>query len=85
MDVLGGVLSIAQLIIDCSLQKDWSGISGNPVKLMLGNVSIFFDIVFMTQHYILYKGGKGRDDGLAGERRGLLASDDEEAAAAAAV
>lgn len=45
MDVLGAVLSILQLVIDSSLQNDWSGLTGNPVKLGLGNVSIIFDIV----------------------------------------
>jgi cystinosin len=54
LDFVGGILSIAQLGIDSYLQSDWSGITGNPVKLALGNVSIFFDIMFMTQHYILY-------------------------------
>ena len=53
-DVTGGVLSIVQLIIDSSLQADWSGLTGNPVKLGLGNVSIFFDLIFITQHYFLY-------------------------------
>lgn len=80
LDVIGGVLSIAQLVIDSSLQSDWSGITGNPVKLGLGNISIMFDIVFMVQHYILYKGNKGEEDGMDWERRGLTASDDEEAA-----
>ena len=78
MDLSGGVLSIAQLIIDSSLQKDWSGLTGNPVKFGLGNVSIVFDILFMTQHYVLYRGARGdkvRDE----ERRGLLDSDDEQA------
>jgi cystinosin len=53
-DVTGGVLSILQLVIDSSLQADWSGLTGNPVKLGLGNVSIFFDLIFITQHYFLY-------------------------------
>ena len=53
-DIIGGVLSITQLVIDSSLQADWSGLAGNPVKLGLGNVSIFFDLIFITQHYILY-------------------------------
>ncbi|KAM3066612.1 hypothetical protein ACMFMG_002325 [Clarireedia jacksonii] len=56
LDVVGGVLSILQLVIDSYLQGDWSGITGNPVKLMLGNVSIFFDIIFIIQHYWLYRG-----------------------------
>lgn len=53
-DLTGGVLSILQLVIDSSLQADWSGIMGNSVKLGLGNVSIFFDLIFITQHYFLY-------------------------------
>ncbi|CAD6443820.1 fb7b4858-83a0-4856-bba9-e12b862abcc5 [Sclerotinia trifoliorum] len=60
LDFSGGVLSILQLGIDSYLQGDWSGIAGNPVKLMLGNVSIFFDVIFIVQHYILYR-GNGRD------------------------
>jgi len=60
------VLSILQLVIDSGLQADWSGITGNPVKLGLGNVSIFFDVIFMIQHYVLYRvvgdGGKPADE-----------------------
>lgn len=54
-DISGGVLSLLQLIIDASFQGDWSGITGNPLKLGLANVSIFFDLIFITQHYILYR------------------------------
>lgn len=53
-DITGGVLSVSQLVIDSSLQGDWSGLTGNPVKLGLGNISIFFDLIFITQHYVLY-------------------------------
>lgn len=76
LDMTGGFLSLAQLVIDSSLQNDWSGIAGNPVKLGLSNVSMAFDIVFMTQHYILYRGrGKMMEDG---EVRGLLANENYE-------
>lgn len=44
-----------QLVLDSSLQSDWSGITGNPVKLLLGNVTIFFDAIFCVQHYVLYR------------------------------
>jgi cystinosin len=54
-DIIGGVLSLLQLIIDASFQGDWSGITGNPLKFGLANVSIFFDLIFITQHYILYR------------------------------
>lgn len=65
LDFIGGILSISQLAIDSYLQRDWSGITGNPVKLALGNVSIFFDVIFITQHYVLYreKKGKGVEEG----------------------
>jgi cystinosin len=58
-DLAGGVLSLAQLVLDSSLQNDWSGITGNPVKLMLSNVTIFFDLIFIVQHYILYRESAG--------------------------
>lgn len=38
LDLAGGVLSTLQLGIDCSMQNDWSGLTGNPVKLFLGNI-----------------------------------------------
>ncbi|KAI9790458.1 MAG: hypothetical protein M1816_005122 [Peltula sp. TS41687] len=62
LDSAGGVLSIMQLALDSSLQGDWTGVTGNPVKFGLGNVSVFFDVVFILQHYVLYRrariGGK---------------------------
>ncbi|KAJ4374219.1 hypothetical protein N0V83_002960 [Neocucurbitaria cava] len=55
LDFAGGWLSLAQLVIDSSLQNDWSGVTGNPVKFGLGNITIVFDIVFILQHYVLYR------------------------------
>lgn len=54
-DIVGGVLSVAQLIIDSSFQGDWSGITGNPLKFGLGLVSIFFDVIFILQHYVFFR------------------------------
>lgn len=56
LDLAGGVLSLVQLVIDSSFQNDWSGITGNPVKLLLGNITIISDLIFIVQHYILYRG-----------------------------
>lgn len=53
-DLAGGILSILQLVIDSSFQDDWSGISGNPVKFGLGNITIMFDLILIVQHYCLY-------------------------------
>ena len=61
LDFSGGILSVTQLFIDSYLQEDWAGVTGNPVKLALGNISVFFDIIFMVQHYCLYRGSKGKD------------------------
>lgn len=37
------------------LLDDWSGLTGNPVKFFLSQISILFDSVFITQHYVLYR------------------------------
>lgn len=55
LDFAGGVLSIGQLILDSAFQEDWSGVTGNPLKFLLGNISILFDLLFIVQHYILYR------------------------------
>lgn len=68
LDFAGGVLSIAQLLIDSSMEGDWSGVTGNPVKFALGQVSMIYDLIFFTQHYVLYRDA----DDKAGEREALL-------------
>jgi len=75
-----------QLLIDSSLQADWSGLTGNPVKFGLANISLLFDIIFITQHYVLYgpvveKGERALDDASTNhdsenERDPLLAHSD---------
>ncbi|KAK3056486.1 hypothetical protein LTR53_020470, partial [Teratosphaeriaceae sp. CCFEE 6253] len=54
LDFSGGILSLLQLVIDSALQADWSGLTGNPVKLGLANISLIFDVIFIAQHYVLY-------------------------------
>ena len=58
LDFTGGVLSVFQAFLDCSLSGNWSGIAGDPVKFGLGFISIIFDVIFMVQHYILFPDGK---------------------------
>jgi len=53
-DFAGGILSLGQLFIDASFQGDWSGVTGNPAKFGLSNISLFFDVIFILQHYIIY-------------------------------
>ncbi len=74
LDFAGGILSIGQLGIDSWMQRDWSGLTGNPVKLALGNVSMIFDLIFMTQHFVLYRGADSKHS----ETEALLRRDDEE-------
>lgn len=62
LDFSGGFLSMIQLLIDSSLQADWSGLTGNPVKFGLANISLLFDIIFITQHYILYGPVEEKDE-----------------------
>ncbi|EOD52765.1 putative l-cystine transporter protein [Neofusicoccum parvum UCRNP2] len=78
LDFSGGILSNLQLIIDSSLEADWSGITGNPVKFGLANVSIIFDVIFIVQHYILYRHAREadeRDEESRQERRALLGAE----------
>lgn len=37
---------------------DWGSIFGDPTKFGLGLFSVCFDIIFIIQHYVLYKGNK---------------------------
>ncbi len=60
LDFTGGAFSFGQNIVD-SFRDDFSVTSdGQPkglniAKFALSFISMFFDIIFMTQHYILYK------------------------------
>jgi cystinosin len=71
-DLTGGMLSVAQLVLDASFGGDWSGITGNPLKLGLANISMAFDVVFITQHYILYWSPDDFSEEHEHEQRSLL-------------
>ncbi|KAK6020102.1 Lysosomal Cystine Transporter [Ostertagia ostertagi] len=58
LDFTGGSLDILQMVLQCVNADNWVAFYGNPVKFGLGLVSIFFDIIFMIQHYVLYRGVK---------------------------
>lgn len=55
LDFTGGVLSIAQMFFLAYNYDDWTSIFGNFTKFGLGIISISFDIVFVLQHYVLYR------------------------------
>lgn len=58
LDFEGGVLSLGQVMLDALAMKDFSAITGNPIKFGLGFTSMFFDTIFMTQHFWLYPDGE---------------------------
>ncbi|KAL7539397.1 hypothetical protein ACHAXR_010729 [Thalassiosira sp. AJA248-18] len=67
LDFSGGTLSIVQLVGDSlaearaqGLPHSWTGIIGNPAKFGLGLVSVFCDVIFMFQHYVLYRHSSSR-------------------------
>ena len=57
LDFTGGMLSFIQNIIDYnnfSLIRDGESGTLNIAKFAISFVAIFFDIIFMTQHFCLY-------------------------------
>ncbi|XP_076583421.1 cystinosin isoform X2 [Chaetodon auriga] len=55
LDFTGGILSILQMILQSYNNDEWQLIFGDPTKFGLGLFSVVFDILFMTQHYCLYR------------------------------
>ncbi|KAL3902044.1 MAG: hypothetical protein SGCHY_000154 [Lobulomycetales sp.] len=56
LDLTGGGFSILQQILDSVIAGDGgASIYGNPVKMGLGIISIAFDMVFIVQHFVLYR------------------------------
>lgn len=55
LDFTGGMLSMLQMLLNAYNYDDWASIFGDPTKFGLGLFSVLFDIVFIVQHYVLYK------------------------------
>ncbi|KAF2741781.1 hypothetical protein M011DRAFT_472805 [Sporormia fimetaria CBS 119925] len=55
LDFAGGLASLLQLFIDSALAGSWEGITGNPVKFGLGQITLIFDAIFFYQHYVIYR------------------------------
>ena len=73
LDFTGGSLSLAQSLMDNSIPRGsaWANIlGGNPAKFFLGFTSMVFDIVFMVQHYGLYRENNARLEAEEEEARG---------------
>lgn len=56
LDFTGGSFSILQMFLLSYNYDDWKSIFGDPTKFGLGAFSILFDLLFMFQHYILFRG-----------------------------
>ncbi|PIA30414.1 hypothetical protein AQUCO_05600098v1 [Aquilegia coerulea] len=54
LDMLGGVTNYAQMAMQSIDQSSWENFYGNIGKTLLSLVSIFFDLVFIFQHYVIY-------------------------------
>lgn len=55
LDFLGGVTNYGQMAMQSIDQHSWVNFYGNIGKTLLSLVSIFFDLLFMLQHYVLYR------------------------------
>ncbi|XP_072018726.1 cystinosin-like [Amphiura filiformis] len=55
LDFTGGAFSLLQMFLLAYNNNDWESIFGDPTKFGLGVFSIAFDILFIIQHYVLYR------------------------------
>ncbi|PWA60965.1 PQ-loop repeat family protein / transmembrane family protein [Artemisia annua] len=58
LDLLGGVANYGQMAVQSIDQHSWVNFYGNIGKTLLSLVSIFFDILFILQHYVIYPASK---------------------------
>ncbi|KAM0000327.1 putative lysosomal cystine transporter [Helianthus debilis subsp. tardiflorus] len=54
LDLLGGLTNYGQMAVQSFDQHSWVNFFGNIGKTLLSLVSIFFDVLFIVQHYLLY-------------------------------
>ena len=50
------MLSMMQMFLIAYNNDDWNSLFGDPTKFGLGLFSVVFDIFFMLQHYVFYRG-----------------------------
>jgi cystinosin len=77
LDFTGGVLSILQMFLLASNYGDWSSIFGSPTKFGLGFFSVLIDVLFIVQHYILYRTHKPLPPAVV-STNGVTSEDDEQ-------
>ncbi|KNA14586.1 hypothetical protein SOVF_106160 [Spinacia oleracea] len=64
LDLTGGVTNYGQMAMQSIDQKSWVNFYGNIGKTLLSLVSIFFDVLFIIQHYVLYPASKRKQQKL---------------------
>ncbi|KAI9218876.1 PQ loop repeat-domain-containing protein [Blastocladiella britannica] len=91
LDSTGGTLSLMQLLLDAWRSSGgggdpdwlWHAVYGNAAKLGLSLLSLGFDVLFMGQHFVLYRNNprptlnrevSSQSQQLAGESESLLGS-----------
>ncbi|XP_030481890.2 cystinosin homolog [Cannabis sativa] len=57
-DFSGGVANFAQMIVQSLDQNSWVNFTGNIGKILLSLISMFFDLVFICQRFLIYSTGK---------------------------
>ncbi|PIN17819.1 putative membrane protein [Handroanthus impetiginosus] len=69
LDLFGGFTNYGQMAVQSIDQKSWVNFYGNIGKTMISLISVFFDILFIVQHYVLYPSKKRAvpSDGSSGE------------------
>ncbi|XP_009766819.1 cystinosin homolog [Nicotiana tabacum] len=80
LDLLGGLTNYGQMAVQSIDQNSWVNFYGNIGKTLLSLISIFFDILFILQHYVLYPAWKtatSRDVDVIGKKPLLKSSDHE--------
>ena len=55
LDMSGGLASLLQMILVADNSQDWTSLTGDLTKLGLSAVSLSFDLVFLLQHFVLYR------------------------------
>ncbi|MFS7970400.1 putative lysosomal cystine transporter [Helianthus anomalus] len=58
LDLGGGLANYGQMAVQSIDQNSWVNFYGNIGKTLLSLVSIFFDLMFILQHYVLYPARK---------------------------
>lgn len=54
-DFTGSIFSTLQMIVISYNCDDWVSIMGDPTKFGLGLFSTMFDVIFLVQHFVLYR------------------------------